>query len=215
MSIPALPKIYGLLAEFHSPDALLGFMIEAHSVLPAIYRTKLAAKEEETAAAHSKYVDLLRDQRMCREAMRMFEGRIGEIRSNPAEVTDTWRRLRDHPLIERFYVIESAIHVETKAILCEHEGGAENTGSVVIRFPLNGSFTVWGLKPTHPKGIAHPHINPHGGACFGNVETAIQSAALDGRIADGFDLVLRWLVEGYDPTLAQSKIEEWIPKGAV
>ena len=194
-------------------EQFVAFVQSSHDRFTQIYRERLSHNDIAITVALEKYRELLRDRQMMLEVINLFEGKGAGHRNNSIESIETWQRLRANPLIHRLYVIERGIQIETTAIMCEHDRGAENIGSVVIRYPPFGSFTVWGLKPTHPKGIAHPHINPRGNACFGNVMTAIETAASEGNIAEGFERVLRWLTQGYDPQLAETKIEEWMHTG--
>ena len=48
------------------------------------------------------------------------------------------------------------------------------------------------------------------GVCFGNLTLAIREAAESlTHAARAIELIFTWLAEGYDPGIADTKIEEW------
>lgn len=121
-----------------------------------------------------------------------------------------WPRIKKHPLVERVFVVEGeALHVQTRRIIAEHNGKHFDMGRYIIRLTIGGTPSIWAVDSTHPKRVAHPHISAQSVVCFGNVTTSVTQAAGEGRIADALDIIFRWLTEGYDPNLADAKIEEW------
>lgn len=120
-----------------------------------------------------------------------------------------WSRIEMMPLVERVLWVENAMHVRTKRIIVEYEGFHYDFGKFMIRMAPFDTPAVWALCPTHPQRIAHPHISPSGIVCFGNVSVPLAQAAGEGRVADALELVLLWLIQGYDPNLADTKIETW------
>lgn len=120
-----------------------------------------------------------------------------------------WSRIEKMPLVERVLWVEDAMHVRTKRIIVEYEGVYYDFGKFMIRMALCDTPAVWALCPTHPERVAHPHISRNGIVCFGNVSVPLAQAAGEGRMADALELMMKWLVEGYDPNLADTKIETW------
>lgn len=120
-----------------------------------------------------------------------------------------WERMQKHPLVKRIRSVEGALHLETRRIIAEHEGKYYNFGKFMLRLELGGTPSIWSEHPTHPKRAQHPHISKTGVICFGNIAVPLTQAMGELRMADALELLLDWLREGYDPNLADNKIEEW------
>lgn len=159
--------------------------------------------QEATEKLNSLYAERETFTRLCRIQEARNDEEQREIPSRD------WPRIREHPLVERVLSVEDALHVQTRRIIAEHGGKRFDFGRFMIRLPLGGKPSIWPIEYTHPKRVAHPHISPSSVVCFGNATSAITQAAGEGRIADALDLIFSWLTEGYDPNLADSKIEEW------
>lgn len=120
-----------------------------------------------------------------------------------------WNRMRKHPLVERMLWVDDAVHVHTGPIVFEHDGRRFDLGRFIIRMEAGYTPSVWAIDHKHPARAMHPHISKTGITCFGNISAALAQAAGEGRAADTLDLMLSWLQDGYDPNLADTKIEEW------
>lgn len=142
------------------------------------------------------------DALLVEERERMFGGPEGRSRA--------WKRLLDDPLVEKLAVVEDGYHLTTTPITIEHGGKRYPLGRFVIRASLSGNVTAWCLDSTHPRRIAHPHLSETGTVCFGNITLRIKEEAIVFRdFAKVFGLALEWLVDGYEPSIASHKIEEW------
>jgi hypothetical protein len=122
-----------------------------------------------------------------------------------------WEQLQNHPSIERITVSDDAtLHYHTTPVYIEDENGAlRDVGSFVIRVS-DFDVHIWSTRITHPKGISHPHIaSNENSICFGNVSSEIAKLCAESRDAEAVLLCLRWLTEGYEPTLTYHMIEEW------
>lgn len=119
------------------------------------------------------------------------------------------RKLTEHLHLSSVRVIDGGIQAETHPLLCEHTDGLHAIGRFCIRLSIRGRVSVWSIDTPHPNRIAHPHLGKNGTPCFGNMSVSIQEAAMMWDVALVMDLVIRWLTEGYDPSLADTPIEEW------
>lgn len=131
-----------------------------------------------------------------------------EKEKTEAPVRD-WERMQKHPLVKRIRSVEGAIHIQTRKIIAEHEGKYYNLGRFMIRLEFGGTPSIWSEHPTHRNRAQHPHISKTGVICFGNIAVPLTQAMGELRMADALELLLNWLCEGYDPNLADVKIEEW------
>lgn len=125
-----------------------------------------------------------------------------------ARAPSEFARLKRDPRIAKMVIVDELLQIETKPIVIEHDGNRYDVGTFVIGID-RCSFTVWGLVPTHPDRVPHPHIDRDGIACFGNASQAITDAVAELRVADAVDFMLEWLEDGYEPSLARVKIETW------
>lgn len=127
------------------------------------------------------------------------------------DVADQWRRLNEHPRAVRIVASGQMIMVDTDLICIEHEGVTYKIGRFAVAFISHDTYDnvmVWPIETCHPKDLPHPHmegITP----CFGNLTERIITLASHRRHGECFDLVVRWLVEGYEPKLTVYTIEEW------
>ena len=130
-----------------------------------------------------------------------------------------WEQLSTHPSIERITVLnETTFHYHTTPVHIEDEAGRlRDVGSFTIEV---GDFNVyiWSNRITHPKRISHPHItSTQNSICFGNISSEVAKLCAENRKVEVALLCLRWLTEGYEPTLTYHRVEEWplIPKEVV
>jgi hypothetical protein len=175
--------------------------------MPAMLGIKLLGIEEKIGELTEKLTDLHHEKTLILR-MKDAQTEIGFARTEEISARD-WERMRAHPLVSRMTLEDEALQVETVNLCLEAEGKRYRLGPFCIRLPLGGSVSIWSLGPTHPLRQAHPHMSKYGGLCFGNMTTAIASAMGEYRMADALDMILVWLTQGYDPGLADVKIEEW------
>ncbi len=169
---------------------------------------------EEVLAEHEVRIDIARE----RLYSRIEERRVVIATKNAIEryLTDVqanaeadWNALSAHPLIARMHQVNGALQIQTKTIIADHNGRRYRLGRYCIRYSLGQRISVWPLETFHPERVAHPHISKSGIICFGNIEQALAEAAAELRSSEVITMVLRWLVEGYDPRLADTPIEQW------
>lgn len=105
--------------------------------------------------------------------------------------------------------VQGAIQVETSTFQMEHEGAFYRLGAYTVRIHPDGSIHVFQLEPQHPKGQIHPHVNQFGIPCLGNITREVMERCISQDIAGAINLLVNFLLEGYDPGVAQAKITEW------
>lgn len=170
--------------------------------------------QKEIESARKRVDGLTKDLTLAIRDLRMFEAFMENASSGPffqtatGRIPDDYAAIAGDPRIVRMAFVNDGFHFETRPLVLEHEGTGYAIGSFVIRIE-NTQFSVWGLEPTHPRGIPHPHIDRDGIPCYGNAGLAITQAVADYRLADAVRHILTWLTEGYEPQLARVKIEEW------
>ncbi|MEK7639520.1 MAG: hypothetical protein AAB388_05175 [Patescibacteria group bacterium] len=144
-----------------------------------------------------------------RQLLRMKAGLESAVAVDEKELITSWPQIMRNPLLHKLHEHEEAIFLETKPIIIDYKGTRRKIGRFVIRYKFGGQPGIWAIEAAHPRLIAHPHISPNGAVCFGNATFAIEQAAAEARIEDLFSLICRWLRDGYEPTLADTKVEEW------
>jgi hypothetical protein len=125
---------------------------------------------------------------------------------------ELWQALQAHPLVARVCVVKECIQLYTREIsMLDVEGVCRKIGKYCISYSrVEPDVKVWAVYSYHPQGVPHPHISKEGAVCFGNITAELRSIVHEKMQAlSVFQLVLQWLTEGYDPTLALHKIEEW------
>lgn len=120
-----------------------------------------------------------------------------------------WEAIRKNPHVADISQVGEGLHITTVPIVIDYDGHRYRLGRFVIRLNKDGVLTLWNLELLHPKGIPHPHIDDIGHPCYGNASAAIESALAEHRYADAVQYVTRWLVDGYEPSLAQHLIIDW------
>jgi hypothetical protein len=122
-----------------------------------------------------------------------------------------WELVSHHPLIEHIDTSdENRIIYHTRPVHIEDdEGNLRNVGTFAVMAD-DFKIYVWSTGTTHPKRVAHPHIASHENSiCYGNISTEIADLCSKDRHTEAILLVLRWLTEGYEPSLTYHRIEEW------
>lgn len=169
-------------------------------------RNLVAETNKEIEELETKIRSLLNDKRLILMLVQQYTVlRAGVDRS---QWKKDWEYLHTLSGVKNVSIVDGGIHVKTDMLTTIHEGVKYRLGSFIIRYSYDGIF-VWSHKSVHSRGRAHPHISEVGTVCFGNIGIAIRSAVAEARISDAVGLVLRWLIEGYDPELADTRIEEW------
>ncbi|MEJ0053302.1 MAG: hypothetical protein WDN10_01050 [bacterium] len=189
-------------AEAYGQHAFASMIASNKDVLAAIKNAeseieRLRTRYHEALATHRHYIATLA------MGSAILEGMVQE------NAESDWKRLSSNPLVEGLSVLDGALHVRTKPIIGIHEGRRYDYGPFMIRMHFRGTISIWALAPTHPRKLHHPHISERSSPCFGNAGLYIEEALESFRVADALELVLEWLVSGYDPALASVKIEEW------
>jgi hypothetical protein len=174
---------------------------------PSIKRSMVKAAERDMHDAYKEYLSKLRNVQWLRAGLQ--DGIAVQQNYDRELARSDWERLSSNPLLKSFGKLDKGFQAITQPIISEFDGVRYRLGSYHIRIALSGHVAVWSEEATHPGGIAHPHIGWSGNPCFGNISIAIERAGIERRIADAIDLVLRWLIEGYDPGLAETPITEW------
>lgn len=119
-----------------------------------------------------------------------------------------YKRIRSMPEVAGIEFVDEGLHILTKDLTANFDGKSYRLGAYVVRIS-DHEFALFCERSYHPKGFIHPHYPNAGTPCWGNAGIPIVRAYRDGRIADFIELIIKWLTQGYDPALADTKIEEW------
>ncbi|MCC7523156.1 hypothetical protein IT407_05185 [Candidatus Uhrbacteria bacterium] len=119
-----------------------------------------------------------------------------------------YARIRNMAEVERIEFVDEGLHVVTRVISAQFDGKSYRLGRYAIRIARD-QFSLFCTESCHPKGIIHPHYPTDGVPCWGNAGIPITRAYQEGRLGDFVELVIKWLTQGYEPALADTKIEEW------
>jgi hypothetical protein len=122
---------------------------------------------------------------------------------------EAWRVLASIKELASFSWDARTFQLKTRMIVQEYGGNLYALGTFGARLDIDGLISVWCEETLHPHGAPHPHISKHGSVCFGNIDFELRDAMAEGRISDAVTLLIRWLTSGYDPRVADTKIEEW------
>lgn len=120
-----------------------------------------------------------------------------------------WRRLRKLAGYKEVYATKTGWRFCTIPVVHTYNGHSYALGTYCVSIDSIKGVSVWALETNHPKLVPHPHISSAGFVCLGNIGPAIQEAIAEDDFAGAFELVWRWLSTGYDPAVADAKIEEW------
>lgn len=159
---------------------------------------------ERTLKAHLK---ALEDARFWKLIERAEDGEDLKSTSSFASRKE-FKRILAMPEVSKIELIDEGLHILTQDLTAAFEGKVYRLGRYVVRISSH-QFAVFCEQSHHPKGNIHPHYPNNGVPCWGNAGIPIVRAYQEGRIADFIELVIKWLTQGYEPALAETKIEEW------
>ncbi len=174
---------------------------------PSIKRAMIENEEREARRLHAEYLSRMQYVQILKSDLREGVALLAEY--DKKKCAAEFKTLRSNKLLKVVGILKGGLQVVTHPIVYQHEGKRYRLGTYVIRISKVGQVSVWAESTSHPSGCPHPHIGLSGNPCFGNISIAIDRAAIEHRIVDTIDLVLRWLTEGYDPKLADTPITEW------
>lgn len=173
-------------------------------------KEQIARTDREIASLSSRLVRLQLSRRDL-----MMRSSNSSLTIGAQEMALEYQAIIEHPLVERLENNgDDTIWVHTKPVIVTGKDSVKrDLGSFIISVDVT-SVSVWSKRLTHQQRIPHPHINVEGTACYGNITHEINRALGENRRMDAALLVLSWLEEGYDETLADRKIEEWPEAGS-
>ncbi len=180
-------------------------------LLPRVIEKRLTETDRQIEVLRRRYARLLSERQQFRVMQRGFVTNpyFGPIE----ERTKAWKVLQSIEEFKEYAWRENGLQILTHPVVHEYEGIRYVLGVYGARIELEGRVTLWCEHSFHPKGAAHPHISRQGVTCFGNIEFALREAAAEGRLSDAALLLAQWLRHGYEPHLADFKIEEWPTQG--
>lgn len=172
-------------------------------------------ERKKVEAALDAYNQALRDFRFAkRNLVGMQAHRKAETDAEVNERKALWQQLLDDPRVASISLVDEGYQLITTPILDAGTGRLLNRYG--MRMNEDRRICVWSIDSPHPDRVPHPHISSCGVKCFGNVGPLIEDVLIARNIPSGFLLALDWLEDGYDPDLADSKIEEWpFPAGEI
>lgn len=175
--------------------------------VPGLFARRLAKVDARLHELQQTYAGLVAE----RHRLRVMQVRLQAEPHYGAqkERVKAWDVLRRIPEYESFTWREDALQIRTRPIVAEHEGKRYLLGTYGARIETEGRVSLWCETSFHPKGHAHPHISKEHVVCFGNIDFELREAAAEGRFADAGLLLVEWFRRGYEPHLADFKIEEW------
>jgi hypothetical protein len=170
------------------------------------YADEMTILQERAALLQKQLADVLAIMRVRKTTIAGLE----HLAVDEYDSAALWKRLCDHPLLDKVMLHGDVFHYYTKPVHIEDDDGRlRDIGSFVLR---QNDFRVhiWAERTTHPERLAHPHIdNLNNSVCFGNIATELARLHGECKPAEAVLLCLDWLVEGYDPGLTYHKVEEW------
>jgi hypothetical protein len=194
-------------------DTFIAKLKEDLDDLPNVWKKEAEKSDREIERLRKELTDALRRKREML-ALGLATANEPFWRGAIERVTAEERTLRDHRLVERLYVCDEGLHVETKTIVLEHEGKRYPIGRFAFRFTRLCRAHIWCIEARHPRGVPHPHMPKNGTPCLGTATEPFAKACAEYRIYDATDLVIRWLEDGYLPESADAKITEWKEEAA-
>lgn len=166
-------------------------------------------------ALQAQVVRLQRELADTLGQLRALNASLSGLQADPLRHSDerlrgTAETILAEELVDSVTYVQDGLHVHLKPLIVEHEGARYALGTLTVRLNLSSQVYVWSDKPTHPRGIAHPHVDAAGNPCLGNATQAVIQALTQDRLADAVRYVLNWLQYGYTPELAaHHKLTEW------
>lgn len=170
-------------------------------------KEKIKEMDLEVERALKAYLKALEDARFWKLIERAEDDEDCKNASSFASRKE-YKRILTMPEVAKIEYADEGLHIHTKDLTAAFEGKAYRLGRYVVRISAH-QFAVFCERSYHPKGIIHPHYPNDGVPCWGNAGIPITRAYREGRIADFAELVIKWLTQGYEPALAETKIEEW------
>lgn len=189
-----------------SPNDLAQFGKKRHHADIEFCKKQVDQADKNAKNALENYRVAIQERRSYLNILSIMEAQAEEAGKGASAA---FTRIRDMPLTHRIMDVDGALHIETNRVISKADGRRYDCGRLIIRIAVGGKISIWSIEPTHPKGIAHPHISPDGAICFGNVGPAIAEAQHENRTDDAVELIYDWLEDGYDENLATIKITEW------
>lgn len=162
---------------------------------------------EKVASTLKEYQNALDDLRSFKTASPLVHAADLKIVRGMAKRGD-FDRIKEMSEVDHIEFLDEGLHVVTKLVTCTYDGQTHRLGRYVIRL-ADHDFSLFCEESHHPKGTIHPHYPNDGTPCWGNVGIPLARAQSEGRLADLVELVIKWLTQGYDPVLANTKLEEW------
>lgn len=204
--------------EFHlaEPQPDTAALLDEKKYVSA--RTSLGERYGEALNEELVRIDSQIDYHMSRVRKLYIERKLqvniisgGLLGLSESAANSEWKRLQEHHLFD--FIEKSTdghLHLHTKDVcIPDGQGELRYIGRYIIRIKATKKVSIWSKILTHPKKIPHPHIGQTGSICFGNIDLEVSKLIAENRNGELFELILSWLSEGYDATLADVKIEEW------
>jgi hypothetical protein len=160
------------------------------------------------------------------DAVLHMQANGGEDRGD--QIRQQWKALMEHPLVRTstltFDAPNRQISYQTVHLHMQEYGGEElSLGEFKVTFRLGGgAHEVFfeNLTGRREDGWDHPHISG-GGACWGNMESEVSNALMNGDLALGNELILRYL-QHWNPDDDYGRHSRWwrddpvpVPAGSV
>lgn len=190
----------------HDEDAYLSFVSAQAAKAGTGLPEAIASSERRMSKYLKQYHEELRHLRNLRAMQRATDTLSKKAADSEA---GTWTRLANHPRIAGMEVVEEGLHITTTPVTILLNREAYALGPFVVRLAAGEQVAAWALAPRHPEGAHHPHISMTSVVCLGNAGATIHQAIAQGQYVDAIELVLEWLFDGYDLTLATHPITEW------
>ena len=171
------------------------------------------AQREEIQKLHKEAERLVRELALVHAQLKANVALMKAIELTPivVDLPPLWEQLQHNSSIECITLShDKVLHYHTAAVYIEDDdGNLRDVGSFTIRV---GDFDVyiWSTRITHPERISHPHIqSSENSICLGNISTEVAKLCAENRKVEAVLLCLRWLTEGYEPSLTYHRVEEW------
>ncbi|MBP9669482.1 MAG: hypothetical protein KBE09_04295 [Candidatus Pacebacteria bacterium] len=181
------------------------------NLLPTVLAKRIADNDRYLKNLRRQYTRIVAERQQFLLMQKTFEE--NSCFGKPQERNTAWRVLKGIPEFKTYTWREEGLQILTNHIVQEYEGVRYLLGVYGARIELAGRVSLWCEHSFHPKGAGHPHISKQGVTCFGNIEFALGDAAAEGRFSDVALLLAQWFRSGYEPHLADFKIEEWPIQG--
>lgn len=166
--------------------------------------------KKEVDVALAKYNSALKD---LHGGQMFIAGLRAATESETSETVEArnelWAKLLKDPRVVSIEMVDEAYQMVTSPIMFVDGSTKRPLGSFGARINDLNEVFVWSFDSPHPDRVPHPHISVCGHKCFGNVGPSIHDELIVRNVPGAFLMMLDWLEDGYDPQLADVKIEEW------